>query len=153
MLTGGAITCNAASACPAGVLSQTARNNRMATLVASSIAARSGITGITANSSSNTVTLTATATGPALNNTAVTVVQNGITVGGTLAFAGGADAATGSMGLTITALGDKVVQNPNFSGPECGRRAVQPEDHHAPLRLRRTAERSPSSDATGVAVR
>jgi hypothetical protein len=114
-LTGGAITCNAASACPSG--SQTGRNNRMATLVAASIAARSGITGITASASASTVTLTAVATGPTLNGTAVTVNQTGITVGGTLVFAGGANAASAAMALTITALGDKVVQNPAYSGP------------------------------------
>ena len=44
----GTITCNAASSCST-LTNQTARNNRMATLVADSIAARSGITGIAAS--------------------------------------------------------------------------------------------------------
>lgn len=114
-LTSGASTCNAASACSA--LNQTGRNNRMATLVAASIASRSSTTGVTATASNNTVTLTATATGASLNGTALTLNQSGVTVGGTLAFAGGADASTAALDLTITALGDKVVQNPAFSGP------------------------------------
>jgi hypothetical protein len=116
-LTGGAIICNAANACGVGGQSQTARNNRMATLVAASIAARSGITGITASQGANTVFLTAVATGPALNGTAVTVNQVGITVDGTLLFAGGADAAPAAMQLTITALGDRTVLNHAYSGP------------------------------------
>ena len=114
-LTGGTITCNAASLCPSG--SQTGRNNRMATLVAGNIASRSGTTGVTASASGNTVTLSAVNTGSALNGTVVTVNQVGITVGGTLVFAGGADATAASLVLTINALGDKVVPNPTFSGP------------------------------------
>jgi hypothetical protein len=113
-LTGGAITCNAASGCTGN---GNARNARMATLVAGSIFARRAVTGVTASASGNTVTLTATATGPALNGTAVVVNATGITVGGTLVFAGGADASGASLALSITALGPKVVQNPNFSGP------------------------------------
>src|ERR1700674_3835136 len=91
----------------------------MATLVANSINARTTITGYSGTASSATVTITApVGNGAALNGTAIAVVQSGITVNPSGAqHAGGVDASPGSMNLTITALGQKEVQNPNYSGP------------------------------------
>jgi hypothetical protein len=126
VLTGGTITCVAAAptSCPSGNFNQAARNNRMATLVAASINARSGTTGYAATvgtgNNANRVTIRATATGPGPNGTALLVDDSGINIGGTQVLANGADAQaaqSAALGLTITALGDRVVQNPHFSGP------------------------------------
>ncbi|HQR71125.1 MAG TPA: Ig-like domain-containing protein [Burkholderiaceae bacterium] len=113
-LTGGTITCNAASSCNAN--SQTGRNNRMAVLLANSINSRTGVTGYSAVQAANTVTITGpTSLGASLNGRTVTVVQSGITVTPSpIAFAGG---ATGNPNLTISALGDKRVLNHAYSGP------------------------------------
>jgi hypothetical protein len=125
-LTGGSITCLAAapSSCPAGNANQTTRNNRMATLVANSINSGTATTGYSATvgggNNANRVTITATTASASPNGTVLTVVQTGVAVGGSQILAGGADALaaqTAAMDLTITALGDKVVQNPNFAGP------------------------------------
>jgi hypothetical protein len=126
-LTGGAITCVAASptSCPAGNTNQTARNSRMAALVAASINAGTTSSGYTAavgtGGNTNRVTITATAAaGSGPNGTALAVVQTGVSVGGTQILAGGVDgqaSQTAALDLTITALGDKAVQNPNFAGP------------------------------------
>jgi hypothetical protein len=117
-LTTGTITCNSASAC--STLNGGQRNSRMALLVAQNIAANSSLSGFTATSSGSTVTIQAMAFGPGPNGTSITVNESGINVSGTRVLVGGAVAAPeipGAMNLTITALGDKVVQNPNFSGP------------------------------------
>jgi hypothetical protein len=90
------------------------RNRNMAQAVAASIKA---VSGFTATSNGATVTVTATSTGAALNGQSVVVNTTNLTDPGALALAGGIDASNAGMNLVITALGDKVVQNPNFSGP------------------------------------
>jgi len=116
-LTAGTITCNLQTLC-LNLLNQNLRNALMAGLVTASINSRTGTTGYSASTSlgSNVVTITAPA-GTAANNTVAVVTQSGITVAGNLTFSGGTAGASAAMNITITALGDKVVQNPNFSGP------------------------------------
>ena len=100
---------------------QNVRNAAMAGATAASINARTGATGFSATVNLATATVTVTAPGGVANGALLVVNQSGVTVSPVapatlLAFAG----ATGSapaLTITITALGDKVVQNPNFSGP------------------------------------
>jgi len=122
VLTNGTVTCPTGifSLCFAGnsATAQSARNIYLAGALTASINARTGVTGYSAsrpNLLSNVVTITAPA--GVANGTALTYTQSGVTFSpSTLALAGGTSTAP-AMALTITALGDKVVQNPNFSGP------------------------------------
>jgi hypothetical protein len=111
------LVCNSLLCNLLGFASQTDRNNYIAIAVATSIDL--GGSGYVATASGATVAITAPAgTGAELNGTAVAITQTGIDIApSTLALAGGAAAGPTAMNLTITALGDKVVQNPNFSGP------------------------------------
>jgi hypothetical protein len=123
-ITNGPVTCNFSIGCiGTNGLGQTLRNATMAFAVANSINTRNtaAATGFTATANANTVTVTGPNGVVSLNTALLIVNQTNITVSPappatTLAFAG----ATGSapaMDITITALGDKVVINPNFSGP------------------------------------
>ena len=116
-LTSGPIACvPVLTSCPVGT-STTAQNNRnawMARALADNVNA--GTSGYTATSSTNSVTITAPV-GTGANTSAVTVSQSGVTVSPSpLAMSGGSGSPPSGT-LTITALGDKVVQNPNFAGP------------------------------------
>jgi hypothetical protein len=94
------------------------RNNAVAAYIRANVATLVGA-GYTASPATNaTVTVNAPATGASFNGTTVVVsVANLSSPTPPVALQGGADAAPGAMALTITALGDKVVQNPAFSGP------------------------------------
>ncbi|MEO8306483.1 MAG: hypothetical protein ABI616_00400 [Pseudomonadota bacterium] len=118
LVTTGAITCTQSESNPdCSPTSQSIRNNNMAQSLTDAINAHSGISGYTATRSNAIVTVTANATGALLNGTAVSVNTTNMTSPGLLALGGGAASSGGNMGITITALGQKVVQNPNFSGP------------------------------------
>lgn len=123
-LTPSVIRCGASSAgsvavdCSSG--NQGTRNNNMASVLRSQINLGTASHGYTASGTNNTVTITAAAgTGAGVNGLALTFNQVGLSAVTNLALAGGVTghAATTTNVLTITALGDKVVQNPNFSGP------------------------------------
>jgi hypothetical protein len=74
--------------------------------------------GYTAGGTDNQVIVTASATGPSPNGTDVVLATSNVNSPNLpVQLSGGADAATASMQLTITALGDKWVQNADFSGP------------------------------------
>ena len=109
----GAIICN--PACASSIL-QATRNNNLAQLVVTRI--NGSGSGYTATRVNATVTITAPATGSAPNGYAVVVNTTNVAIApASIALAGGQDPSSGSMNITITAMGDKVVQNPNFSGP------------------------------------
>ncbi len=117
-LTNGTITCNLSILClGTNALGQNARNIVMAAAVAASINARTGATGYSADHPALTATVIISAPTGVANGTALAYTQSGVTFSPTtLAFSGG-NSTPAAMALTITALGDKVVQNPNFSGP------------------------------------
>ena len=121
MLTNGAIPCNLTTLCLGTTpLFQAARNSLMAGLVTASINARTTTTGYSATVNLGTATVTINApngTAAELNGTVVAVTQSGITIAPSPSALAGGSGGSASLGLTITALGDKVVQNPNFSGP------------------------------------
>ena len=96
------------------------RATAFAAYIRANIASLMGVTGYTntATGSNGNVTVSAPGTGAFYN--AATVISATVNLGAPTApvvLSGGADTATAAMDLTITALGDKVVQNPNFSGP------------------------------------
>ena len=102
---------NCSSASPA------TRNNNVAAFIRGNIVALMGA-GYTATGSNAVVTVNAPALGASYNGTVViSATTNQTEPIAPVTLAGGADTASASLGLTITALGDKVVQNPNFSGP------------------------------------
>ena len=118
VLTGGPINCNLAILClGTNNLGQALRNSAMAGAVTLSINARTGVTGYSATVDLPTATVTLTAPSGVANNTAVTVAQSGITFAPSSLLLAGATGSAPALNITITALGDKVVQNPNFSGP------------------------------------
>ncbi len=93
------------------------RNSSVAAYIRSNIVALMGA-GYTASGTGASVTVTAPSTGTSANGT--TVVSAAANVSSPVApvqLAGGLNTAAGAAALTITALGDKVVQNPHFSGP------------------------------------
>jgi hypothetical protein len=95
----------------------TTRNGNFAAYIRANIAALVGA-GYTASGSGATVNVSAPATGPSYNGvTVVSAVNNVSSPTPPVVLSGGADAASAALTLTIAALGDKVVQNPNFSGP------------------------------------
>lgn len=118
-LTGGTVTCNLTIGCT-NLLGQTSRNIAMALALVNNINNRTGTTGYSATVPpfGTTITISAPA-GTAANNTVIVVAQSGVTVSPSNAqFAGGTAGTPGTgPAITITSLGDKVVQNPNFSGP------------------------------------
>jgi hypothetical protein len=100
-----------------GFLPQGARNSAIAAAITVSINSRTGATGYSATVDLGTATVTVTAPSGVANGTAVTVTQTGIVVAPAALALAGASGSAPALQLTITALGDKVVQNPNFSGP------------------------------------
>jgi hypothetical protein len=118
VLTNGAITCNFNILClGVNALGQGLRNSAMAGAVWASINARTAATGYSATVDLATATVTVTAPSGVANNTAVTFAQTGVTFTPASLLLAGATGSTPALNITITALGDKVVQNPNFSGP------------------------------------
>ncbi|HEV7579476.1 MAG TPA: hypothetical protein VGO77_03530, partial [Mycobacterium sp.] len=122
-ITNGTIRCNLLILCFGNDATlQAARNSLMAGAVALSINARTSVTHYSATVDLASATVTVTAPAGVANGTTLTIVRNGVTINGiatapvNLTF-GGASGTPPALGLTITALGDKVVQNPNFSGP------------------------------------
>lgn len=113
---GGTVTCDSNSNpgpdCSGGANS---RANNVASYIRSNIAALMG-SGYTASGSGANVTVSATAHGAST----ATVISGKTNLSGPnvpVQLAGGSADTGGSMNLTITALGDKVVINPNYSGP------------------------------------
>ena len=103
--------------CNSGTFNSTARANDFAAYIRSNITTLMGA-GYTAAGTNATVTVTAPATGALYNGTAV--VSARANLGGPtppVTLSGGADTAAASLGITITALGNKDVQNPNYTGP------------------------------------
>jgi hypothetical protein len=97
-----------------------ARNSNMAAALRTNINANTGTSGYTASGSNTNVIITAAAgTGATPNGLPLTFNQTGLTPVTDLSLSGGVTAHTGTTttALTITALGDKVVQNPNYAGP------------------------------------
>ncbi len=94
------------------------RNTNVAAYIRSHIVALMG-TGYTASGRGPNVTVTAPAVGSSYNGTFVVNATSGLgTPTAPVQLTNGADASTASAtGITITALGDKAVQNPNFAGP------------------------------------
>ena len=95
------------------------RNNSVASYIQSHITTLMGNTGYTASVTGGvTVTVNAPATGASFNGTAVVTAANNVTGPvPTIRLAGGTDATSASMALTITALGDQQVDNFAYSGP------------------------------------
>ncbi len=118
VLTNAPINCNLAILClGTNALGQAARDIAMAAAVTASINARTATTGYTATHAPLTATVTITAPTGVPNSTPVTFAQNGITFTPSSLLLSGATGSNPALNVTITALGDKVVQNPNFSGP------------------------------------
>jgi hypothetical protein len=95
----------------------TNQNLAFADYIRSHIVALMGA-GYTASGVQANVIVTAPAAGPSYNGT--TVVADAANLNRPTApvvLADGSDSASASLGLTITALGDKAVQNPHFAGP------------------------------------
>jgi hypothetical protein len=94
------------------------RNTNVAAYIRRNIVALMGA-GYTASGNGPNVTVTAPAPGASYNGTFVVNATNGLgTPTAPVQLTNGADASTASAtGITITALGDKAVQNPNFAGP------------------------------------
>ena len=112
IVTGGTVTCNILC----GLFGQEMRNLIVSGFVVGSINAQTQTTGYSA-ALDVTGTITITAPAGVANGTVVTVAQSGVSVApAVLALSGGSGSAP-ALALTIAALGDKVVQNPNYSGP------------------------------------
>jgi len=93
------------------------RSSNVAAYIRSNIASLMG-SGYTASGTGATVIVTATATGTGANGTpVVTAESNVLSPSGTVALAGGINASTASMVLTITALGDQSVDWYGYTGP------------------------------------
>jgi hypothetical protein len=112
------ITCPVSGTGNCGGTSATTRANNMAALVVNRIG--SSGSGYSATRTNATVTITAPAGSFAtLNGTtfSATAISHLNVSPVSSALAGGAAPVTAQMNLTVTALGDKVVQNPNYAGP------------------------------------
>jgi hypothetical protein len=112
------VTCPVSGTGNCGGTSATTRANNMAALVVNRIG--SSGSGYSATRTNATVTITAPAGSFAtLNGTtfSATAISHLNLSPVSSALAGGAAPVTAQMNLTVTALGDKVVQNPNYAGP------------------------------------
>ncbi len=117
-ISNGTVTCNISILCAGtnGTL-QNARNIVMAAAVAANINTRTGTTGYSASHPQNSTTVIITVPAGVNNGVALTYVQSGVTFTPAAPVVAGGNSTAPALALTITALGDKVVQNPNFSGP------------------------------------
>jgi hypothetical protein len=127
---GGAATCanaavNSLTSVGCSGNSGNTRANNMATYIVNNIQTLMG-TGYSAtftnatngNGGVATVTISAPAAGTIANGTTVVTASANVTLPvAPVQLAGGTDSSGTALDLTITALGDKVVQNPNFAGP------------------------------------
>ncbi|MBS0375938.1 MAG: DUF11 domain-containing protein [Proteobacteria bacterium] len=122
---GGTVTCtsdgNGGPNCSGGT------NNNRSTAVATYVRGHSSalLAGLTVTGSGTTVNVAAPATGASYNGTVVVSATAGFANFGAsptapVTLSGGRDAApaqAAAMGITITALGNKTVQNPYYAGP------------------------------------
>lgn len=118
-LPGGTVTCTTNGTGGPNCSSSfgSTRNNNVAAYIRNNILTLMGA-GYSASGSNANVTVNAPVVGATYNGTTVVSAVNNVTSPiPAILLAGGTDATTGNMGITITALGDKVVQNPSFSGP------------------------------------
>ena len=115
---GGTVACtNTGTGGPNCSGNNNSRSNAVAAYIRSNIVGLMGA-GYTATGTNANVAITAPGSGTSYNGTVV--ISATTNLGGPSApvvLSGGADVTTASLGLTITALGDKTVQNPMYTGP------------------------------------
>jgi uncharacterized repeat protein (TIGR01451 family) len=116
----GTVTCKSTTSSAGPNCSDSSGNSRAATFAAyirNNVGTLMGA-GFVASGNGANVTISANVTGTAANGTqAVTSTSNLVNPTAPVVLAGGAVASPAAVKLTITAMGDKVVQNPHFSGP------------------------------------